>query len=191
MPEGWNILVVRGSRDQFLVVEVEDDKTLAMALLDFDKILEVNCDASWVGIGGVQSQEGQPIAFFNEKLWGSKKNYSIYDLGFYAIVQSLKHWQHYLMQKEFILINDHEAWKYINDQHKLSKRHAKWIAYLQEFTFLLTHQLESFSWVADALSWCVSLLTTMSTRVVGFDAFKDLYAEAPSIGKIFMEVIEG
>jgi hypothetical protein len=111
------------------------------SLPDFKKIFEVNCDAYGVGIGGVLSQEGCPIAFFNEKLSRSKKNYST----FYAIVQSLKHWHHYLVQKEFILIIDHEALKYINSQQKISRRHAKWVAYLQEFTFSLQHQSGSLN----------------------------------------------
>lgn len=101
-----------------------------LALLDFDKVFKVNCDASGVGIGGVLSQEGRPVAFFSEKLLGSKKNYSTYDLEFYTIIQSLKHWRPYLVQREFILITDHEALKYINGQHKLSKRHAKWVSFL-------------------------------------------------------------
>jgi hypothetical protein len=100
----------------FQLVKKKMKEAPVLALPDFEKIFEVNCDAFGVGIGGVLSQEGRPIAFFSEKLSGSKKNYFTYDLEFYAIVQSLKHWRHYLVQKEFILITDHEALKYINGQ---------------------------------------------------------------------------
>ncbi|KAE8672853.1 putative CCCH-type zinc finger family protein [Hibiscus syriacus] len=158
----------------FQLVKQRMTEAPVLALPDFDKVFEVNCDASGVGIGGVLSQAGRPVAFFSEKLSGSKKNYSTYDLEFYAIVQSLKHWRHYLVQKEFILFTDHEALKYINGQHKLSRRHAKWVAYLQEFTFTLRHQAGSLNCVADALSRRTLLLTTMSTKVAGFETFTDM-----------------
>ncbi|KAE8730445.1 ABC transporter G family member 6 [Hibiscus syriacus] len=175
----------------FQLVKQKMTEAPVLALPDFDKVFEVNCDASGVGIGGVLSQAGRPVAFFSEKLSGSKKNYSTYDLEFYAIVQSLKHWRHYLVQKEFILFTDHEALKYINGQHKLSRRHAKWVAYLQEFTFTLRHQAGSLNRVADALSRRTLLLTTMSTKVAGFETFTDMYAADPSFGRIFQEVTEG
>jgi hypothetical protein len=82
------------------------------------------------------SQEECTISFLDENLSGSKKNYSTYDLEFYAIVQTLKHWRHYLVYKEFILIIDHEALNYINGQQKLNRKHASW---LPTFRSLLSH----------------------------------------------------
>jgi hypothetical protein len=92
------------------------------------------------------------------------------------------------VQKEFILITNHEALKYINGQQKLKCRHAKWVAYLQEFTFSLRHQSRTLDKVVDALSRRVALITTMHTNVVGFDTFQELYMADPSFGKIFDEV---
>ncbi|KAL9276050.1 Retrovirus-related Pol polyprotein from transposon 297-like protein [Drosera capensis] len=99
-----------------------------LTLPDFNQVFEVECDASGVGIGAVFVQGQRPIAYFSAKLTGAKKNYSTYDKKFYAIVRALDHWNHYLRPGQFVLYSDHEALKFINNQHKLNSRHAKWMA---------------------------------------------------------------
>ncbi|XP_074289015.1 uncharacterized protein LOC141614158 [Silene latifolia] len=85
---------------------------------DFDQLFEVECDTSGIGIEVVLIQAQKPVAYFSEKLNGTKPKYSAYDKEFYAIIKALMHWNHYLMPKPFVLHSDHEALKYINGQHK-------------------------------------------------------------------------
>ena len=87
-----------------------------LRLPDFGKVFEIACDALDVGIGGVLSREGHPIEYFSEKLNDVRLIYSMYEREFYAVIQALKHWRHYLLHKEFVLFSDHEALKYLHSQ---------------------------------------------------------------------------
>jgi hypothetical protein len=101
-----------------------------LALPDFGKIFEIECDASGVGIGGILMQERRSIAYFSEKLSGPTLNYSVYDKELYDIVRSLETWQHYLLPKEFVIHLDHESLKHLKGQLKLNRRHAKWSEFI-------------------------------------------------------------
>ncbi|PKI76932.1 hypothetical protein CRG98_002719, partial [Punica granatum] len=119
---------------------------------------------SKVGIGAVLSQNSRPIAFFNEKLTGAKVRYSTYDVEFYAVVQAVKHWRHYLFYKEFISYTIHEALKHLHNQDKVLARHASWVAYLEHFTFVVKHKSRVTNHVADALSRRRSILSRMTVE---------------------------
>jgi hypothetical protein len=99
-------------------------------LLDFSKTFQVKCDASGFAIGEVLIQDDRLIAYFSEKMNESKIKYSTYDKKFYAIIQALKKWIHYLVPKEFVLYNDNHTLQFVTQQEKISQKHAKWIEYM-------------------------------------------------------------
>jgi hypothetical protein len=82
VPFAWGT----GQQDAFDCLKNLLTSAPLLALPNFAKQFEVECDASGIVICGVLMQEGQPIAYFSEKLSGAQLNYSIYDKEVYALV---------------------------------------------------------------------------------------------------------
>ena len=77
-------------------------------------------DTSDKVIGGVQVQEGDPIAFKGRKLHGAKLIYLTHEKEKLAIVHSLRAWRYYLLGSKFIVKMDNVANNYFQTQKKLS-----------------------------------------------------------------------
>jgi len=132
---------------------------------------------------------GHPIAYFSEKLNDARNWYSTYDLELYALVQTIKHWRHYLIHQEFLLFTDHDSQRHLNDQKKHNARHARWVNYLQQFTFVLRHKAGVDNTVADALSRTSLILSQLSTDITCFEAIKEAYSTDPDFGTCYKTLL--
>ncbi|KAL0439530.1 UNVERIFIED_CONTAM: Retrovirus-related Pol polyprotein from transposon.6 [Sesamum latifolium] len=183
--EECSIQVGKRTKKAFQAIKEKLTHAPLLALPDFGKTFEIECDASGIGIGGVLMQGGRPIAYFSEKLSGPILNYPTYDKELYALVRVLETWQHYLWPKKFVIHFDHEVLKYIKSQIKLSRRHAKWVEFIELFPYVIKHKKGKENIVADALSRRYALLSMLDAKILGFEFIKDLYANDVDFGEVF------
>lgn len=162
-----------------------------LVLPNFSQVFELHTDASKVAIGGVLSQGGRPVAYFSEKLAEAKTRYTTYDLEFYAVVQAIKHWRHYLFHKEFVLFTDHDSLIHIRTYDKVSHKHGRWLEFLEKFTFVVKHKTGVSNRVADALSRRSNLLVSMRVDVPGLDAIREQLAIDPYFSVVLQGVQSG
>ncbi|RVX14849.1 Retrovirus-related Pol polyprotein from transposon 17.6 [Vitis vinifera] len=117
-----------GSEQDRAFIEIKESLCGAplLALPDFSKTFEIECDASGIGIGAVLMQEKQPIAYFSEKLNEATLNYPTYDKELYAL--------------------------HLKGQDKLNRRHVKWVEFIETFPYVIKYKQGKENIVADALS---------------------------------------
>jgi hypothetical protein len=124
-----------------------------------DKPFVTYTDAAQYGIGAGLFQEDEHgflrlIEFWARKLVAAERNYTINDKELLAIVETLKHWRHWLSgSKHPVEIRtDHRNLLYFIDKKRLTPRHARWALEMGEFDFVLRDIPGTQNVVADALS---------------------------------------
>ena len=45
-----------------------------------------------------------------------------------------------LWPKEFVIHSDHESLKHLKGQGKLSRRHAKWVEFIEKFSYVIKYK---------------------------------------------------
>ena len=69
-----------------------------------------------------------------------------------AIRQCLERWRHFLVGIKFLILTDHVALTYIQSSSTVSRRNARWLELLSQFTFEIEHIKGRENVIADALS---------------------------------------
>ena len=93
----------------------------------------------------------------------------------YALVRALETWQHYIWPKEFVIHTNHESLKHLKGQHKLNKRHARWVEFIGTFPYVIRYKQGKENIIVDALSWRYILISTLDAKLLSFEHIKELY----------------
>ncbi|XP_057770971.1 uncharacterized protein LOC130990758, partial [Salvia miltiorrhiza] len=73
-----------------------------------------------------------------------------------------------------------------NGQHKLNKRHARWMEFIETFPYVIKYKQGKENVVADALSRRYALISTLDAKLLGFECIKSLYEHDADFGEIYL-----
>ena len=143
------------SRKAFELMK-QDIAGAARATIDEDVPFTVETDASFNAVGATLNQGGRPVAFYSRTLTKSERNYPAVEKEACAIVESLKRWRHYLLEKKFILLTDQRSVSFMFDPQSLGKikneKIARWRVELSCFVFDINYREGKQNLAADLLS---------------------------------------
>lgn len=92
--------------------------------------IEVHTDASKVGLDGIllQKHSGKlhPVFYYNRRTTAAERNYHSYELETLAVVETIKKFKVYLLDKEFAVVTDCNALKTAWTKRDLVLRIARW-----------------------------------------------------------------
>lgn len=129
---------------------------LKLAIPNYNKAFIVTTDASSMGLSGILAQKDDngveaPVAFFSKKTSESQAKYSATQLELLAVVETLKHFRHYLIHKRFLLKTDHQALLALKHSKNQNSMLFRWSLFLSEFDFEVQY-IKGEHNPADALS---------------------------------------
>jgi RNase H-like domain found in reverse transcriptase/Integrase zinc binding domain len=121
--------------------------TTAPILKHFDPnlLITLHVDSSGAAISGIISRPHNgvlhSVAFWSRKCIEAKCNYDIHNRGMLAVVESMKHWRHYLEGAKYPIQikSDHKNLEVFMTTKVLNRRQARWAEFLASYDFVLVH----------------------------------------------------
>ena len=73
-----------------------------------------------------------------------------------------------MVLRKIVIHSDYELLKYLKGQHKLNKRHVKWMKFLKQFPHVTKYKKGNTNVVVDALSRRHALFSNFGVLILGF-----------------------
>ena len=177
-------------REAFLTLLGAFETAPMLKHFDPERQSRVEADASDYALGGIFSQlyeDGwHPEAFYSRQFKGAEVRYGTPDKEMLAIVDSFKHWRHYLegSKHNIEVLSDHHNLQGFMRKPTLNGRQARWLYYLTPYDFTIRYRTGESN-PADALSRrpgygpasgedCSSLLATLDAKLARINNVKVL-----------------
>ncbi|MGL5709061.1 MAG: pol polyprotein, partial [Aeromonas sp.] len=158
------VIFTNEENEAFNIIKGLINDTSKLAIPDYEKPFIVITDASTRGISGIlaqKSKEGEeiPVSFFSKTLNDAQSRYSATQLELLAVIETLRHFKHYLIHKRFLLKTDHEALLALNHTKNRNSMLFRWSLLLSDFDFDIEH-IKGENNPADILSRLNAISTT-------------------------------
>jgi len=76
--------------------------------------------------------------------------------------------------------------KHLKDQGKLNCQHTRWVEFTETFSYVINCKQSEENIVTDVLLQRHLLLSTINTKLLGFEYVKDLYIEDFDFGQVYI-----
>ena len=140
-----------------------------LAMPKFDRPSIVKTDAAIKeGIGGILSQKDDDgkehvNAYYGRRLRKAETNWTVTEVELLAALESITNWRPYLWGREFTLVVDHSALRWLHTMRDSfeggpGSRLMRWIMKLQEYRFTVQHKPGLIHQDADGVSRLVDLV---------------------------------
>ena len=127
-----------------------------MAKPDWNRELEIMCDASDFAMGALLGQKDEKVfkaIYYASKTFNeAQENYSTTEKEILAIVFSCDKFRPYILGFHVIIHNDHATIKYLIEKKETKPRLSRWVLLLQKFDLEIKDKKGCDNVIADHLS---------------------------------------
>lgn len=150
---------------------------------------ELHTDASKFGFGAVllqrsnDDQQLHPVYYMSAKTSPAEEKYDSYTLETLAVVKALQKFRVYLLDKEFKIVTDCDALKKTMSKRDVNYKVARYVEYMQDFTFEIVHRSGDRMKHVDSLSRNAVMMVSEEENIAA--KIKSLQKEDDDLKHIF------